>query len=379
MPAPLPSLFAKGMPLRLVLNGRFLGRPVTGVERVAIQLTRAMRDLLRRREGADIDVLVPAGSAGLDRALTALGTPPPVAILVGRRGGHAWEQTDLPRARPDAWLLSLCNMGPMLRHRQAVVIHDTLFIDHPESFSRAFRWWYRLVLTVLGRRAAVVFTVSEFSRASLERQGLVPPGKTHVLRLGVDHLRDLPVDASILERVGVRPNGYLLAIGSLARHKNLTTLIDAFVDAELDGIDLVIAGGGNSRVFQDAGLRQAPNIRYTGRIDDAALKGLYAHALAFACPSISEGFGLPPLEAMTFGCPVVATTGGAVPEVCGDAALYADPHDRGAWRDALRRIAGDAALRETLGARATERAARFTWRAAATQVLDVLERAEQAR
>lgn len=366
--------FAKGKALQLVLNGRFLGRPVTGVERVAIQLTRAMRDVLRGAGQGDIDVLVPAGTPDLEQALSALGAPPPAATAVGRRRGHAWEQLDLPAARPDAWLLSLCNMGPMLRRRQAVVIHDTLFIDHPESFSRAFRWWYRLVLTVLGRRAAAVFTVSDFSRASLEREGLVPAGKARVLRLGVDHLQHVPADPAILQRIGVRPHGYILAIGSLARHKNLALLIDAFLDAGLPEISLVIAGGGNPRVFRDAGLRQAPTIRYTGRIDDAQLKGLYAHALAFACPSISEGFGLPPLEAMTFGCPVVATTGGAVPEICGDAALYADPRDHGAWRDALRRIACDAALRETLGACARQRSTLFTWHGAARQVLDALGR-----
>lgn len=359
--------------LRFLLNGRFLGRQVTGVERVAIELTRAMRSILRRDQaGEDIRVLVPAKAAVAGTAVAELGDPPPLVIPVGHRRGHGWEQLDLSRTTHGAWLLSLCNTGPVGPRQHAVVIHDTLFIDHPESFSRLFRWWYRLLLAVLGRRAAVVFTVSEFSKRSLEQHRLVPRGKAHVLRLGVDHIERIATDATILERIGVRPHGYVLAIGSLARHKNLSTLVAAFTDAELDTIDLVVAGGGNSRVFQNAGLRKAPNIRYTGRISDAELKGLYAHAMAFACPSISEGFGLPPLEAMVFGCPVIATTGGAVPEVCGDAAIYVDPHDRAGWRDALRRIADDSDLRDTLGARAQARARLFTWRNAAAQVLDVL-------
>lgn len=362
--------------MRLVLNGRFLGRPVTGVERVALELSRALRIILAQRGEADIEVLVPP-TAVVDDAATALGDPPPAIDAVGRRGGHAWEQHDLRRARPDAWLLSLCNVGPMLRRQQAVVIHDTLFIDHPESFSRAFRWWYRLVLGVVGRRAGAVFTVSDFSRRSLERHGLVPRGKANVLHLGVDHLRDGHVDDTILDRIGVRPQGYLLAIGSLARHKNLAMLVDAFIAADLGEIDLVVAGGGNGRVFQHAGLREAPNIRYTGRIDDAALKGLYANAIAFACPSISEGFGLPPLEAMSFGCPVVATTGGAVPEVCGNAAIYADPNDCAAWVDALRRVVGEPALRDGLRERALARAATFTWTRAAERMLAVLTAQER--
>lgn len=357
--------------MRLVLNGRFLGRPVTGVERVALELTRAMRMALAQRGDRDIDVLIPSVTPLAD-AVMPLGDPAPAVHRLGRRSGHAWEQVDLLRARSDAWLLSLCNVGPMLRRQQAVVIHDTLFIDHPESFSRAFRWWYRLAISALGRRAGAVFTVSEFSKASLERHGLVPVGKAHVLRLGVDHLQDGMCDTRILQQIGVRPRGYILAIGSLARHKNLAMLIDAFRAADLPDIDLVVAGGGNSRVFQHAGLGGGDNIRYTGRISDTALRGLYANAIAFACPSISEGFGLPPLEAMTFGCPVIATTGGAVPEVCGDAAIYADPYDMDAWVSALRRIAEDAALRDFLSLRSKERVSRFTWEGAARQVLDVL-------
>jgi glycosyltransferase involved in cell wall biosynthesis len=361
--------------VKLLLNGRFFARPVTGVERLAIELTRAARVLLRARGAPDVEVALPPGVAD-EAKLASLGDPRPAVHVVGRRGGHPWEQADLPGVRPDAWLLSLCNVGPVARRRQAVVICDAQFVLHPESYSRAFRWWYRVLLTVLARRAAVVFTISNFSRDQLERYGIVPRGKAHVLRLGIDHLDRVEADGDAPARHGVVPGGYILAIGSLARHKNLATLVDAFVAAELPDVTLVVAGGGNPRVFQGAGLRQAPNIRYTGRISDAELKGLYAGALAFACPSLSEGFGFTPLEAMTAGCPVIATTGGAVPEVCGDAALYADPLDRDAWRDALRRIVADQPLRADLSARARERAGLFRWEDTARHLLDVLDRAD---
>lgn len=357
--------------MKLILNGRFFARPVTGVERQAIELTRAMRLLLREAGRADVSVAVPQVVAD-DEKIAMLGNPRPEVVPVGRRKGHGWEQVDLPGVAPAAWLLSLCNVGPMFRRRQAVVICDAQFIMHPESYSRAFRWWYRILLTVLGRRAAAVFTVSDFSRRQLEAYRLVPAGKAHVLRLGVDHLAEIESDPTILARHSLTAGSYILAMGSLARHKNLPTLIDAFIEADLPEVTLVIAGGGNARVFQSAGLREAANVRYTGRVTDGELKGLYRHALAFACPSLSEGFGLTPLEAMTVGCPVVATTGGAVPEVCGDAAIYADPHDRTAWREALRRIATDAALRDDLRERGPARAATFVWRDTARQILTVL-------
>lgn len=358
--------------MRLLLNGRFLSRPVTGVERLAIELTRALRALLQARGMEDITIATPPGIS--EKACsTQLGDPAPTARQVGRRSGHIWEQTELPSAEPAAWLLSLCNVGPIIRRRQAVVICDAQFILHPESYSRAFRWWYRVLLTVLARRAAAVFTISEFSRKQLERHGVTPRGKVHVLKLGVDHLERLAADHNAPAQHGVAVGGYVLAIGSLARHKNLAMLIDAFVEAELDGVTLVVAGGGNPRVFKSAGLRQEANICYTGRVSDEQLKGLYLGALAFACPSLSEGFGFTPLEAMTAGCPVVATTGGAVPEICGDAAIYADPLDKEAWRTALQRITKDATLRGELSERATRRAAQFRWADTACEMLAVLE------
>jgi glycosyltransferase involved in cell wall biosynthesis len=355
---------------RLVLNGRFLGRPVTGVERLALELTRALRPLARAAGRGEIEVVVPPALTP-GPALAELGEPAPAVTPAGSGGGHRWEQASLPGIARDAWLLDLCNTGPVTRRRQALVICDAQVVLHPESYSRAFRWWYRVMLSLASRRAAAVFTISDFSARQLERFGLVPPGKARVLRLGVDHLDRVEPDAGVLARHGLGERGYLLAIGSLARHKNLPVLIDAYLGAGLD-LPLVIAGGGNARVFQAAGLREHPSIRYTGRVSDGELKALYAGAFAFACPSLSEGFGFTPLEAMRAGCPVVATTGGAVPEICGDAALYADPHDAGAWTEALRRIAGDGALRDELAAKAKARAATFRWEDTARQVLDVL-------
>ena len=194
------------------------------------------------------------------------------------------------------------------------------------------------------------------------------------MHLGGDHIRALVADEGVFARIGARPGGYFLAVGSLARHKNLRLLVDAFLAAGLDGVDLVIAGGSNPRIFSEGGLPTAPTIRYAGRVTDEELKALYAGAIAFACPSLSEGFGLPPVEAMACGCPVIATTGGSVPEVCGDAAVYADPRDPAAWREAIRRVTLDAGLRADMRRHGLERATIFTWRKAAVRMLGILAR-----
>jgi glycosyltransferase involved in cell wall biosynthesis len=363
--------------MRLVLNARFFNRPVTGVERLAIELSRSLRVLLAQRGESDLEAVVSTGTPVAEN-IGQLGDLPPTVHVVGQFHGHVWEQTELARAMPDAWLLNLCNTGPALRRRQVLIIHDAQFILHPESYSRTFRWWYRLMLTVASHRAAVVFTVSHFSRTQLEKFYVVPRRKLRVLRSGIDHLDAVIPDKSVLERRNLLARPYLLTIGSLAPHKNLKMLIDAFTRAELSETDLVIAGGGNPRVFRDAGLREAANIHFLGRVSDAELKALYGGAHAFACPSLSEGFGLTPLEAMRMGCPVIATTGGAVPEVCGDAALYADPSDRAAWSNGLRRIVEDRTLRAHLAAKASERASMFTWEEAARQLLDAIVEQEKA-
>ncbi len=357
----------------LVLNGRFLGRPITGVDRLAIELTRAMRRVLAHTGGGEgrFEVVVPPGGASqqdVEKLADASGALP-ACRTVGSGDGHAWEQRVLQRYRPGAWLLNLCNTGPMLRRHQVVMIADAQFVTQPQSYSLAFRLWYRVLLSVIGRRAEVIYTISEDSRRTLERYRIVPAGKAQIIRLGVDHLRALQPDDASLARFSLEPGRYILAIGSLARHKNVARLAEAFLAAELDDVRLVVAGGGNPTVFRDAGLPVADSISYLGRVTDAELKSLYSHAMAFACPSITEGFGLPPLEAMSTGCPVIATTGGAVPEVCGDAAVYADPFSTDAWIEALRQVAGDAELRAAMRHRSLARATLFTWEGAARQVL----------
>jgi glycosyltransferase involved in cell wall biosynthesis len=360
---------------------------MTGVDRAASELTRAMRDLLDElgRPCSALEVALPAKTGGPVTTLDTLGNVERyltcrLGAQRGLFGGHVWEQISLARYRPEAWLLNLCNTGPVLRRRQLVVMYDAQFITQPSSYSLVFRAWYRVLLTLVGRTARLVFTSSEVSRRDLEAYGVVPRGKTRVVQLGVDHMARVTAEPALLNRLGLAPHSYVLAIGSLAPHKNLSRLVQAFAAAELDDVQLVIAGGGNLIVFRDAGLPQVKNVIYAGRVSDPELRALYENALAFACPSLSEGFGLPPLEAMFCGCPVVATMGGSVPEVCGEAALYADPLDVPAWTAALRRIVSNPALRNDMARVARERAALFTWKGAARHLLrDLAEAADDAQ
>jgi glycosyltransferase involved in cell wall biosynthesis len=245
------------------------------------------------------------------------------------------------------------------------MIHDAQVWDAPESYSHGFRIAYRLLLPVIARTARHVLTVSKFAKSRLEALRIVPRGKTHVILNGADHMDRITADPSTLHRYRLTEKGYILAIGNLAPHKNLAMLIKAAAARSPGAPDLVVAGGMNSNVFAEAGLSFGNGVRFIGRVRDTELKALYEGALALAFPSLTEGFGLPPVEAMSCGCPVLATTGGAVPEVCGEAAHYVDPNSPADWTSALEQIALDSELRLTLSRHGRERCLVFTWAKAA--------------
>ncbi|MEM6634658.1 MAG: glycosyltransferase family 1 protein [Pseudomonadota bacterium] len=355
----------------LVLNARFLMRPMTGVDRVATELALALMRrgpplgfsrLRARRPAGEI-----ASAEARPASLLDITSPSPA-----RFGSQVWEQLSLARADPQDWLLSPCNIGPIGRKRQIVIIHDAQVFRQPKAYSRAFRTWYRVAQPHLARTAAQILTVSEFSRGELAECGIADADKVGVVPNGADHILRTAPDAKTLTRHNLTPDGFILVIGSLAPHKNLARLAKAALARADRRMPLVIAGGGNPSVFAEAGIKPDPDLRFLGRITDAELRALYEAARALAIPSITEGFGLPAVEAMTCGCPVIASTGGALPEVCGDAALLVDPLDTGGWTAAMDLITEDDALAQDLRAAGLARAERFTWDSAAARLAEHL-------
>lgn len=349
------------MTLRLALNARFATRPMSGVDRVAQELTRALAAL-----GDEVDL---QAFAPRPPALAEL----PVPLTHGRLGGQAWEQLELPRARGDRLLFSPCNTGPLAVRNQVLLIHDAQPWLQPEAYSLAFRAWYYLLLPKLARRARAVLTISEYSRAQLERFGIVPPGKARVVLNGADHILRIAPDPDTLGRHRLTAGGYMLALGNLSPHKNLALLMRAAGARPPGQPPLVIAGGGNPRVFSDAGLEPPPGVRMLGRVSDGELRALYENATAFLFPSLTEGFGLPPLEAMLCGCPTVVSRAGAIPEVCGEASLYVDPTNEAAWTRAMIEVEASASMRDSLRERGLLNARRYDWRSSALKIVDHIQ------
>jgi glycosyltransferase involved in cell wall biosynthesis len=298
-----------------VINARAAARAeIGGVERVA-------REMVAR---------LPRTTPGRYR----VAAPPPA---LAHRAGHAWEQAWLPLKRADL-IYSPANLAPVAGRRNVVVIHDVAALRHPEWYGRAYVAWHRAVLPRIARKARLVITVSEFSRKEMEDVLGVP---ATVIPNGVDE-RFKPSDST---------GDYALVVGSRIVRKNLTALTAAAEALKDLGIELVAAGSG--RGYMRA---ETTKIRQLGYVPDDQLPGLYARARLLLMPSLYEGFGLPCLEAMASGTPVVAAARGALPETCGDAALLVEPD--GFAEAAVRAATTD---RDRLRKAGLERAARFTW------------------
>ncbi|MEI7530053.1 MAG: glycosyltransferase family 1 protein [Elusimicrobiota bacterium] len=178
-------------------------------------------------------------------------------------------------------------------------------------------------------------------------------------------------DQTILERLNLAAGGYVLAVSSINPHKNFKLVVASMALLKDSGLSLVIAGGVNPRVFSGSGADFPANVKYAGYVSDGELKALYSGALCFVYPSLYEGFGLPPLEAMACGCPVVVSDRASLPEVCGAAAVYVDPGSAAGLVAAIEKIHSDPEVRRAMAETGRARAALFTWRRTAESLLAV--------
>jgi len=250
-------------------------------------------------------------------------------------------------------------------------MHDLNHIDRAENSTAAKRLCYRLVLRRACRGAARVLTVSEFSRRRIVDWAGVPPEKVVNVGNGVDgSFRAEP------QRLG-HPEGYLLCVGNRKGHKNEFRVVEAFARAGLPpSVRLRFTGEATTELTRQASrCGVARRVDFTGQLNDAQMPALYREARALVFPSLYEGFGLPVLESMACGTPVITSTTTALPEVAGEAALLVDPESAAAIAAAIRRLWDDGALRAALRERGLERAAQFTWERTARRVWQVLEAA----
>ena len=289
---------------------------------------------------------------------------PPVEMLAGRAFDvvHSPEPLLIP-ARDAA---------------RVITIHDLDFLDHPERAEREARHDYPVLVRQHAHRADRIVVPSAWTATEVTRRLEVPPDRMAICRHGAP---------DISRRDAIPADGHLLFVGTLAPRKNVAGLIDAYarlVQRRPDAPPLVLAGALPDGPAPDWRARcdtppLAGRVRLTGYVDRATLDSLYAGARALTLVSFDEGFGLPVLEAMAHGVPVVASNRGALPEVAGDAGLMVDPDDAEALAGALERIVTDDTLAERCIARGYERVRAFTWEASARALRAAYQEAVAAR
>jgi glycosyltransferase involved in cell wall biosynthesis len=351
------------------INGRFLTQKVTGVQRYAHEILAALDAHLDERHplarDLSLELLVPAGNVPM----------PPFRHLsvrtAGGPSGHFWEQFTLPlRAR--GGILSLCNTSTVFQARQIVCVHDLNTFTFPQSYSFAFRSLYRVLIPCLLKTAAAAVTVSHYSADEMARRRLAERGRLSVIPDGHEHVRRWGQRETKANSMAV-DEATIVLIGSPAPHKNIDLVLQLAPTLAAHGLKIAVVGRLDARVYQRGGARSAAeNIIWVGAVSDDQLMMLYRNCLCLAFPSRAEGFGLPPLEAMALGCPVVSANCASMPEVCGDAALYASPDNPDEWLRAFLALRTDKGLRDDLIQKGIGRARRFSWRRSAELYLELM-------
>lgn len=375
----MPAARSPSSPLRVGIDGRAFGSPAPGVRRYA---------------------------AGLANALVGMGEPLELVALGGRDGsaiprgvGHVaeprhpptnlgWSLVGLPRAALRAGVSvihSPAYTAPLWgRIPVALTIHDVSYELHPEWYPYRRDWMRRAFYRRSARAAVEILTVSEFSAGEIAAAYAIPRRRITVAPLGVDH-RFGPGDARLPSELPAQVTGpFVLHVGDLHERRNLPAVLDAVLIARrhvgaLSALTLVLAGEdrgvGQALCAMAAAADSEDAVVLLGTVSEERLGALYRCAAALVYPSLYEGFGLPLLEAMASGTPVIASTAASLPEVVGDAGILLSPLESGAWAEAIGRVVRDDDLRGRLRARGLARAAQFTWDRTARITYDVYRKA----
>jgi len=285
---------------KIYINGRFLTQNITGVQRYAIEIVKSLDLYLNNsnlKNEYKFEIVCPKN---IKQKLILKN------IKIKKFGilkGHLWEQIELPLYVKDKFLFNFCNCAPLIKKNQIVTIHDVAICAVPYAYSKVFRIWYKFMYKILTSRLKRILTVSEFSKKELNKYFNISLERVEVTYNGIDHMKNIQPDEKIFSKFSIEKNNYVLAVSSLNPSKNFKLILETA--KILPEINFVIAGGTNPVVFKKQGLEITSNVKFIGYVNDEELVALYKYASCFVYPSKYEGFGIPPLEAIYFNCPVI--------------------------------------------------------------------------
>jgi glycosyltransferase involved in cell wall biosynthesis len=354
------------------INGRFLSQRLTGVQRFAYEMVKAidhqlMSEELHQDSTKWFIIAPPQAERGIRLR----------RIQVRHAGvgkGHLWDQTILPLVTRDGLLVNLANTGPLLHSKSITIIHDAAVFRTPSNYSRSYRNLHRALGYGLSRRSHLG-TVSEFSRSELAEVFRMDPASIFVVPNGGEHIAALTPDEAIITRLGLTPNKYFLFVGSPSPNKNLESALKAFSNLNQISFKFAVVGSAKHGVFRSSDSEMPPGVVLCGPATDSEIAALYRNASALVFPSIYEGFGIPPLEAMEHGCAVLASDIPPVREVCGDAAIYFSPLDIASIASTYQCVIDGISEVQLAAERGRERCKQFSWAASAQRLIKAVEAA----
>lgn len=356
----------------------------TGTEYYSASLLEA---LTRLPEAGQYRFVLYVNTARANEAIERLGFPLPTnwrirAIPLRRLWTHLRLSAEMLQKPPDV-LFVPSHVVPLLPPRRAVVtIHDLGYLKYPQAHTTASRLYLHLSTFFSARTASRVIAISQATKRDLIRHYGVRPGKISVIYHGRDPIFVPITDRGKLQDVAAKYGvsaPYCIHVGTLQPRKNLGLLVetwDILRRRREQPPQLLLAGKRGwlyNSLFESVQSRGLGDlIRFADYVERDDLPALYSGAAALTFPSLYEGFGLPPLEAMSCGTPVLASTATSVPEVVGYGGILLDPHDPAAWAHAILRLLPDSGLQAELRRKGLQRAAQFTWERSAMQTLHVL-------
>ena len=344
-----------------VVNGRFLTQKPTGVHRYAFEICNQLSEF-----GVDFYVAVPK-EINPDYKINFK------TVQCGALSGHLWEQISLPKylkQQGNPLLLSFSGCGPLNYSNQIITIHDVSHERHPEWFSKNYCRFYGYMMPRIGKKAHAIITVSEFSKKEIIETLSLPSEKIHVINCSIPSYHTTENDR-------IRDNSdekYILSVSSMDPRKNFIRLVEAFNNIEDKSVKLYIIGM-QFKAFNTPDMEKlnSENVILTGYLDDDSLQTMYKNALFSVYPSLYEGFGIPPLESMSYGCPVIVSDIPALREVNGEAAMYTNPLNIADMSLKMDLLIRDTELRNELSKKGREQVAKYSWIKSTRQVLDLVK------
>jgi glycosyltransferase involved in cell wall biosynthesis len=343
----------------IYINARFLSQSITGVQRYAIELSKRIKKL----NGESITFLAPSNSIhhAIAKELNIK--------IVGKNTGFLWEQFDLPlylKREGNPFLINFVGIGPAFYKNKLLFIYDLAFKHHPEWFSYSFRYVYNILIPISLRNSRHAVTDSNYVKEDIIRNYKINSNK-------IDVVYAAPSSGFINKNLDKEK--FILMVSSIDPRKNMIRTIKAFNSVDSD-YKLIIVGKKNNS-FSKINLEDEllnDKITFTGYVDDKELINLYNKAGMFIYPSLLEGFGIPPLEAQTCGCPCIVSNTTSLPEVYLDSVEYCEPYSVESIRKSITLLINNKERRHELVEKGFQNVDRFSWDKSAEEFQKILEK-----